>query len=174
MDRFKSQMPTAILASLVGALLLTSCAAVQDVKVVNAPTAPVPVRDVDETAREPMHAGIDLKIKDQTGCSPLTVPAKKRLVIEHISARLFITPSGKKGDLSTFHKTNGVGLTHYHLPTFLALQNELFGVNGDAYIVSEPTKLYVDPGTEFYACAFGNLATVTGDVAVSGYFVNVP
>jgi hypothetical protein len=134
---------------------------------------PVPVRAVDEAPRQPMHASLDLTITDSTGCTPFAVPANKRLVIEHISAKVF-TPTGTRVDLETFHTLGGSGQYHYLVPVFFATQAHLYS-NGDLYKVSEQTRLYVDANTKFYACTFNNSSPkASGHLAISGYFVDVP
>jgi hypothetical protein len=106
-----------------------------------------------------------------------TVPAGKRLVIEHVSGSGYIT-SGQKF-LSTGLKmsvlVNGgsqAWVVQEYTPTFMATQPGV--VNLDIYSISQQTKAYVEPG--------GTVETViekTGGVAgmtfiVVGYLVDVP
>jgi hypothetical protein len=66
------------------------------VTVANPETAPVPIRNVDEQVREPFQAGAVFTAFSGTSVSILltTVPANRRLVIEHVSASVNATAIG--------------------------------------------------------------------------------
>src|SRR5207244_995932 len=67
-----------------------------NVNVVNTTASPVPIRDVDNPARQPFHAEAVGEFADGAsitgGILIPTVPAGKRLVIEHLSAFAHMLP----------------------------------------------------------------------------------
>jgi hypothetical protein len=143
--------------------------------------SPVPVRDVDNPARQPFTARIDVSIPDGRDLGVGTmdtaaVPEGKRLVIEHISAATSL-PSGQK--VAFFR----VEITSSHSLTRLGADLSATYGGKDQFITSQPVRLYVDRA----AGAAGALTPVAvvvfrdgfaGDgfsiVNISGYLVDVP
>src|SRR6266568_3412190 len=91
-----------------------------NVMVVNTPASPVPVRDVDNPARQPFQAQVVGGFADgaaTTGDIPITtVPAGKLLVIEHVSVFGRMLPGQKMvratiqtGDFSTYLRISPQG-----------------------------------------------------------------
>lgn len=119
-----------------------------------------PVRDVDNPARQYARAGGTLSPTPLNGDSVqiFTVPAGKRLVIEHVSARCY----------------NGA------LPTYL--QVYVFGSPGSYHFVpvnsngisSQPLRLYADSGNNVQINV--PISPSGGDCSfsVTGYYVTLP
>ena len=150
----------------------------RDVNVVNTPLpvtgtvnignlgdSPLAVRDVDNPARRPFHSVL-----------PFTVPAGKRLVIEHYSARFLSDPGCRLSVDALRTSVNGASLLHFFTPTLTGSTTQRFST-----VVSQQTRLYADPGTTVSRVAF---LAVEGDQdclplqasegVVSGYLVDVP
>jgi len=89
------------------------------VKVYNADTAPVWVRDVDK-ARQPFQARFDFTINATSygwaGLSAVTVPARKRLVLEYVSFRMTLPQGQNPQDGPTIEVTNSGQTVEYQLP----------------------------------------------------------
>ena len=150
----------------------------QDVNVVNTPS----VSDADNPARQPFQAVVTgvLSASGDTGNVPITtVPAGKRLIIEHVSVFCF-AQTGQRIFLASIgvalqNAYNGANLNHY-----LTLSPQ--GSNGfdlDFYTASEQVRLYADPGTQVFVDAAGNPPSASGlpssaHFAISGYLVDVP
>jgi hypothetical protein len=151
------------------------------VSVSNLGDAPLPVRDVDNPARQPIQANI-IEVPPQIPNPVLfTVPAGKRLVIEYVSADIQAANSqcvtAPRYSLRT--TTGGVALNHF-------FHSELTGTLGAAaneatraYGLSQQTRIYADPNTQvtldiltdaFPSCGF----MVNDGIHVSGYLVDVP
>src|SRR6266568_4786805 len=83
-----------------------------NVMVVNTPASPVPVRDVDNPARQPFQAEVVGGFADgasTTGDIPITtVPAGKVLVIEHVSVFGAMLP-GQKMVRAVMHRFSVFG-----------------------------------------------------------------
>jgi hypothetical protein len=143
----------------------------QDVNVVNPTGSPVPVRDVDNVARQRFQAQLNCSFNGSNNCSAqITVPGGKELVIEFV----FIAEVLNTGQMAYPARLDvGQGGTFggYTFPVPLQIDD---GAN--AYFVGvHQTRLYADPsnmvrlncfqvGTSFGVC----------EAAVSGYLVDVP
>src|SRR5438132_10795306 len=90
-----------------------------NVNVVNTPASPVPVRDVDNPAKQPFQAEAMGGFADgasTTGDIPITtVPAGKRLVIEHVSVFGTMLPLQRLVSGTLLHEV-AHNLGHDHLP----------------------------------------------------------
>lgn len=147
------------------------------VRATNPATAPVWVRDVDG-ARQPFQAQYDFEINEGSygwgGLAALTVPARKRLVLEYVSFRLTIPQGQNPQDGPTIEVTNGGKFVQYWLepPTYAGT----LGGSTYVYVSSQPVTLYGDPGTTIGVGAGRSALTGTARVRVSlsGYLVNVP
>ncbi len=138
-----------------------------NVIVVNTPASPVPVRDVDNPARQPFQAQAVGGFADgasSTGDITIaTVPAGKRLVIEHVSALGTMLPTQKV--------INGGSDVIWTDP---------FGIidgSRDYFVVSEALRVYANPGpircfAERDSTAGANPNSVT--FTISGYLVDCP
>jgi hypothetical protein len=141
------------------------------IHVENPPESPAFVRDVDDPARSRFQAGdVCLFPAGQVRCFiDLPVPSGKLLVIETISAEVFVQP-GKRGRAS-MEVTQGANPKVYSLP----LRSEgAFGL-GEDFTGHHLVRLYADPGTEvrfFMDRSATPTAIVESGVAtISGYLV---
>ena len=139
------------------------------VTVVNPSTQPVPVRNVDDPRREPVQFG-----NVATGYSGgfgavefVTVPAGKRLVIEHASAWVNVGSAG--GLLAASLSTSPTQVNQ--LPCSLIGQNAL----NFLHACTGPTRHYVEAG-QTLRFAFETLSSSTGffRAFVAGYYETVP
>lgn len=169
-----------------------------DVKVINSPSEPVPVtgtvsvsnlggtplpvRDVDNPARQPFQANIIEAPPFIPNPVFFTVPAGKRLVIEYVSADIQAASqcaSAPRYALTT--TAGGVTLEHF----FYTKDAGTVGLSVNdvrrAFGLSQQTRIYADPNTQvtvdirtgtFPACGF-NVNEGSG-IRVSGYLVDVP
>ena len=151
-----------------------------NVSVVNTTASPVPMRDVDNPARQPFQAQVRGGFADgasSTGDITIaTVPAGKRLVIEHVSAFGTMLPTQKV--------INGGSNVPWHDPfSTIVLQYQWHsqGSNADGsrdyFVVSEALRVYANPGAiscfaERNSVAGANPDSVT--FTISGYFVDCP
>ncbi len=144
-----------------------------NVNVVNPTTQPVPVRDVDNPARQPFQVQVVGDFADgasTTGDIPITtVPAGKLLVIEYVS--LF-------GSMLTGQQLVRARLQTGNPPVYSELRFNIQGGNVEVtrdYFVG--SQFYAQPGpiscfAERNSTAGANPASVT--FTVSGYFVDCP
>lgn len=140
--------------------------------------SPVPVRDVDNPARQPFDGSISVLIRDgfDFGFVELdtsAVPAGKRLVIEHVSAFTSL-PSGQKV-VSILLRTLG------HGEAWLGADFRATTHGFDRFITSQPVRLYADSGATVGRAPVSALIVRDGDagsgqlfVSISGYLVDVP
>lgn len=146
------------------------------VQVGNAPNSPLPVRDVDNPARQPFQGELDplVTVGSFTASDSLSVPAGKRLVIEFASATINTT-SGTKMWVRIQTTTNNSTNAHTLVPE---LQGAFAAGGSDFFVAAQPLKIYADPGTQvtFIVNVLGGVANTNSGAAVvmSGYFVNVP
>jgi hypothetical protein len=147
-----------------------------DVNVINTPAVtvnnsaanPVPVRDVDRAAQEPVSgecAAVYGTVTNLKQCALYTVPAGKRLVVETVTYQLGIEntafPYG-----ATFGNTSAAAVFTF-APTFVG--ND--GINHYANAVS--TRFYLGPGETLSAFAQFSAATIYGQrFAFSGYLLS--
>jgi len=148
-----------------------------NVIVVNTTASPVPLRDVDNPARQPFQAEAVGGIADgasTTGDITLTtVPVGKRLVIEHVSV-LGKMLAPQRLVLGGMGSGQPGGKVHW-------LDIKVQGSNADAtldyFVASQLVRFYQDPGpvrclAERDSTAGANPASVT--FTISGYFVDCP
>jgi hypothetical protein len=143
-------------------------------------TNEVSVRDSDNPAFQPVSVSIHPLLEDGTASAATglvyTVPAGKRLVIEHAAGELSTTPASNTGraylrlDASTDNSTVSlpVGTTNESAPCTLTQA---------CLAISKPVRLYADPGaTIFYT--LGYLISQSsqfnrGTITISGYLVDI-
>src|SRR5438445_1232922 len=118
-----------------------------NVNVVNTPASPVPVRDVDNPARQPFQAQVVGGFADgasTTGDITIaTVPAGKRLVIEHVSVFGMMEQLQRLVGGTLFHEL-GHNLGHDHLP--ISAQGSNAAGTLDYFVASQLVRFYADPG----------------------------
>ena len=131
-----------------------------------------------EALIEPVAAGLDLTFNDGSNFgsgNSFTVPAGKRLVIEHVSARC-VLDTGQRlvgFSISSTPSTPSSAVTLGLIPVSLGNFPAAFG---DIFFVSQAIKTYGAPGTSVSASAVRNSASGGGSclVAFSGFLVNLP
>jgi hypothetical protein len=131
---------------------------------------PVPVRDVDAAAREPFQTQTVTTSFNSSSSSAdiVTVPAGKRLVVEHVSA--WVNSTDDSGLASV---TIGSGSQFDQLPCFRTGQTGN-GLN-HFYSCSMQTRYYVGPGETL--SFFVSTASSDGGFHrsfVSGYYLPAP
>jgi hypothetical protein len=141
------------------------------VNVGNPPSSPVPVRDVDEAAKELFQFGTPSSSFDGSAGvrEVLTVPAGKRLVIEHFSALVNSRgPNGLAGVSVGIELTN-----HFAQAPCQAIGQATNGLNY-FHSCAMPAKLYAEAGQKIVVVVFTNDGEGAFRAFVSGYFVPVP
>ena len=94
-----------------------------------------------------------------------TVPAGKRLIIEHLSGYAFLSPSAKTTiSVSMVIKDAQLGLNGNSFHTFVATKTNATGIT-DVFVFSTPLKMMLHPQATFW---FSGVVSV----AVSGYLVS--
>jgi hypothetical protein len=140
------------------------------VKVTNPADEPVPVRDIDRIPRERFQVStVPASFSGSIGSTAVvTVPADRRLVIEHASAWI---NSGGAGGLLGVNLSSGTPLVVNLLPCSAIGQNALNFV----YACVGPTLHYVSPG-ETLTFSVETFASSGGffRVFVSGYYEPAP
>jgi len=127
----------------------------------NPGTNPVPVRDVDNPARQPVQIN-----------ESYTVPDGKRLVIEYIS---FGIEGASECDLLITSLSASGTLLHLYHPTFVGIFPGGPGSAGYRYVLSQETRAYVGPNRTVtlsirsYAGCIPDLA----HAAATGYLVDM-
>ncbi|PYL50331.1 MAG: hypothetical protein DMF33_13090 [Verrucomicrobia bacterium] len=147
-----------------------------NVNVVNTPASPVPVRDVDNPAKQPFQAEAMGGFADgasTTGDIPITtVPAGKRLVIEHVSVFGTMLP-GQKMVRAVMHRFSVFGHS-----LVISAQGSNADGSSDYFVASELIRFYDNDGlpvaweAERDSSAGANLAGI--DINCDGYFVDCP
>ena len=155
-----------------------------NVHVQNDSTTPVVVQDVSTPKRTPFQAAPSFPtppfLDNNPISSSIAVPAGKRLVIEHVSARALLPFGGQTPFVFFSISTTVAGVTVEHalnVPQVFIFNCASCGTTEAINSVSEEMKLYADAGTTVQATAlsFG----ITGspidlNVAISGYLEDVP
>jgi hypothetical protein len=142
------------------------------VQISNPTASPVPVRDVDQAAKELFQTG-SLFTEFVNGFSStdlVTVPANKRLVIEHFSATVNVFAADGLTNVNLAKKGSFVG---DEFPC-MAMGSTASGLN-HYFACSAPTKFYASAGDTTATVVTANF-TSGGfyRVFISGYYVPVP
>ena len=160
------------IAVILGIVLPALTFAAVPVKVVNDDSEPMPIFDVDKPSIQYFQQELDFNF-DPTktgGGSSFVVPEGKRLVIEFVSANIYLE-QGKAVDFSIAASVNGV-IAHHRL-----LLNELWpvGIYPITYNVSQNMRIYADPLAEVLVYV-NNTDGGNGSVyvSISGYLVDLP
>jgi len=144
------------------------------VRVVNPPSAPALVRDVDARAREPFDAHFEIILPPGAGGqnAAVAIPSGKRLVIEHASARGQV-PAGQQIEYTLWTKLTTTSLLPHYLPV-----SQQYGVGLETvFIAGGPVRLYGDgDSASVYVRADRSLAqgTATVRLSLSGYLEDEP
>ena len=133
-------------------------------------TTPLAVRDADNPARQPFQgeASVAFPAGGDTINVFFTVPAGKRLVVEHVTATIAVSP-GQHALMNVMTTANGNQAVHFMSPT---PQGEWIGFQ--VFGVSQPVRFYADAGTQVRLQANKNGTTGIGSatVSLSGHLVN--
>jgi hypothetical protein len=96
--------------------------------------------------------------------NPCTVPARQRLIIDHVSGYVVLpTSTNATAAVSLVVTDTGLGLTEAAFHTFVATKTATSG-GTDVFTFSLPFRMMLDPGAAFYFSPSAN-------VGVSGYLV---
>ena len=151
-----------------------------NVNVANTTASPVPMRDVDNPARQPFHTHVTGGFADGASTTGeitiTTVPTGKLLVIEYVSVFGAMLPAQKM--VRSWIHVHGRGDT---MATGGDIPVEQQGANAsgtiDYFVASRLVRFYADPGpvlcfAERDSFAGANPDSVT--FTISGYFVDCP
>ena len=152
------------------------------VSVSNLGSNPLPVRDVDNPARQPFQATLE---EPPVGAPPrvVTVPAGKRLVIEYVSANVIAgdLQCGAPPRYALTTTAAGVAQAHFFYPEFTGNVGSAGNVSR-RYGLSQQTRIYADPNTQlaldigvdsFPVCSFLNLGIGESGLHISGHLVDM-
>lgn len=148
----------------------------QNVTIVNRPINPVPVRDVDNPARQPVSAEVELTLIDgfqNTAGVIYAVPPGKSLVIEYFSARAKLPHAQAIAEIGcTINQSNAPSVSTYFEATHMTSTSAQ-----EFFVSSKLVRIYA--GSESHVSVFLKrlpLATGTGEVlfSIQGYLVDVP
>jgi hypothetical protein len=143
-----------------------------EVNIGNLPDSPVPVRDVGRAAKEPFQqATISTAFNGSSSSAEVvTVPAGKRLVIEHFSA--WINASGPNGLASISIGVQGSG--QFDQASCQQTGQTANGLN-HFFACSGPTRFYAEAGqTVHFFVALSDSDGGFHRALLSGHFVPVP
>ena len=147
-----------------------------DVNVVNTTASPVPVRDVDNPARQPFHAeavgGFADGASTTGGLLIPTVPAGKRLVIEHVSVFGAMLPGQKMVRTRVMYRFSVFGHS-----LVISAQGSNADGSSDYFVASEPVRFYAGDGLVSWEAERNSVAGTNGDgidLNCDGYFVDCP
>lgn len=146
---------------------------------VNLVNTPLPIRDVENPARQPFFAegSFTFGANDDSGIANLSpsVPSDKQAVLEYITTQCEL-PSGQRASLRISQVTNGAYVRDIAFPVLNFQATIPFGaVTRDIFNSSDPVRVYLPPSTEVILQAVRNPATSIGNcrVYVSGFLVNL-
>jgi hypothetical protein len=180
MNKFKSCLFSAIFC--MALLLITASINVgqaegaqgpQNVNVINTPLPVQVVNPVTNPALQPFQAtGGSLLSEGQSSLSfvLVTVPAGKRLVIEHATASGFFG-EGNKMIAGIYTTVGGVEVFHNLVMTEQGTINDPV-----TFTAAQPMRVYADPGTNVIGITQRTPLTGGGGmgITISGYFVDIP
>lgn len=149
----------------------------QDVNVVNTPT----IQDIDNPAKQPFQAWestgwVDGNCDGQVILT--TVPAGKRLVIEHVSVEGTLLHELGHHLVEAHIETTVGGIPVPHHLSVMNYSTGLAECSGNDIVVGVgEMRFYADPGTVVYGFAARDSASGNNDsfaFSISGYFVDCP
>jgi hypothetical protein len=153
---------------------------------------PLPVRDVDNSARQPFHADASFVLEAARDrgeksfrfqISPtelVVVPKGKRGIIEYFSCRCELQPGQRVNEVRLVTFVNGFELAQYIVPTpqgQLPSESPSLGVPiVEVFAASQMIREYADPGTgiRFMVKRSPSSGVAGCSALISGYFVNLP
>jgi hypothetical protein len=154
-----------------------------NVRVQNDSTSPVVVQDVSTPRRTPFQAEPGFPALPFIGDNPvlesIPVPAGKRLVIEHVSARA-VLPFQSQSPFVYFSVTTtvaGVTVEHSLNVPQIFICGSCTSSGGSLNVTSQETKFYADGGTTVIAVvqgAGGSAEAINIKFAISGYLEDAP
>jgi hypothetical protein len=138
----------------------------------------VATRDTQIPALQPFQHGFELTLgfNEINGADSVVVPAGKRLVIQHASARVRLPFNQQPIDVKVETLPNGQS-NFVSQQLVMTFQGEgCCGLPGDIYVGSEDVDLYADGGAKVFAEVSRNAGdgVAEGIVSISGYLVDVP
>lgn len=176
---------TLFLALTLAAVLLPQAAQAQyssPVRVANTEAQPVPVKNLDHGARQPvyLHASVDFYDGSYyphtlPSANLYTVPANKRLVLEYFSADI---PAmvGQRVRIGIITASAGNPTALYFMPLGTPIAFDPFGTQATA-IASNLIHIYCDAGSTVHLSVSRNAPsgdTSNGEITLSGYLVDLP
>jgi hypothetical protein len=149
------------------------------VDVTNTAASPVPFRDVDNPARQPFRAQVVAGFADGASITGnitiATVPAGKRLIIEHVWAFAKI-PVGQKvieGGVVLEDDPHATAIAHFRWDG----QGTNAGGTLDYFVASDAVRVSANPGPTQCFAERDNVTGASPDsvtFTISGYFVDCP
>jgi hypothetical protein len=148
--------------------------AAKEALIVNTPAQAVPVHDINNPPRQPFQKEIIVNLIQGSDTGEefvFTVPAGKRLVVEHASATAFV-PVGQKVRMFLVSRLNSQ-LTSEAL---VATPQGIIDNGRDVFVASHPVRLYAGSGDFVRAVAIRSDSAVNGFVffSVAGYLIDEP
>ena len=151
-----------------------------NVVVTNSPAQPVPVKEQNNPAFQPFQwqGQPTVALGNSDTITTFTVPAGKRLVIEGISAQVYVSGAvtGEVPRLILGTNAAGVWANTFTPMTYVGNSGP-----SPSYAVSQPLRMYADPGSTVdvelrrSTDLNGNYTGILiSTITVTGYFVNVP
>ncbi len=136
------------------------------IQVGNSASSPVPVRDVENPAREPFSASLNCSNTTTNTCAgSISVLAGKRMVVEFVSGRVSV---GSGNELTSVFIVTG-GKEHF----LLAHKSPATPTSGTRFDVSQPLRLYSDPGGDVSLhVEISGIGASTLIGRISGYLVD--
>jgi hypothetical protein len=144
----------------------------QDVNVINPTNSPVPVRDVDNAARQPFQSHIQCSLDGTNSCDgTITAPSGKELVIEFVSIDLF-ADSGVMAYPPNLAVPQNGSQEVYFFPLALQIDDGSEAV----FVGAHQTRLYAAASGEVQLhCAVAQSVSLGAcNATISGYLVDLP
>lgn len=144
----------------------------QDVNVINPTSSPVPVRDVENPARQPFQSHVQCSLNGSNVCEgTMTAPSGKELVIEFVSIDLF-ADSGAMAYPPRLAVPQGASQEFY----FFSLPRQIDDGSEAVFAGVHQTRLYVAPSGEIQLhCSLSQSVSLGAcEATISGYLVDVP
>ena len=132
----------------------------------NAPTAPIPTRNVDEYDRQPFQQTIIVQLGagEQSDISgTITVPAGKRLVIENVAGQVVVPP----GQIPIF-------LVQTDLPRHVVMAEHIGELNpgNDTWGITRRVLMYADLHVEVLLARNSTVGGAAANVTLTGHYVD--
>lgn len=149
-----------------------------NVNIINPAGAPVPVHEVADTARQPVAFTLSVGMSwgTQYGCASYTVPAGKRLEVDHVSASSGVLYQGNTIQASYIAHV-GANANEYYLD----FHDQAFSPAQPLFVADQPQLAYADAASPLQLCATLKTAQGSGSggftamrATFTGYLINVP